>query len=116
MKKAPEEMLVRAREAIRNACFLAVEVSPQALDRCGTVLERAHTYLAAFSVQDGWNPECHEEWKKLQAELVRFGMLLENAAGFYAGWLRLRGSLSGGYTARGEPAPVEPAARFSAEG
>jgi hypothetical protein len=51
----------------------------------------------------------------LRHSLGRVRNLLDHAAGFYGGWVRLRNSLVGGYTAQGQPADVDPGSRLSLE-
>jgi hypothetical protein len=53
---------------------------------------------------------------QLRSDLRHAGRLLESAAGFYRGWERILGAMSGGYTADGEPAPVARTGRLYCQG
>ncbi|MGC8791968.1 MAG: hypothetical protein ACP5U2_01085 [Bryobacteraceae bacterium] len=54
--------------------------------------------------------------ESLRERLRRVSRLLENAGELWRGWGRLLGALAGGYTASGEPAPLEPPASLNLEG
>jgi len=55
----------------------------------------------------GAGAELLEKAYQLRAQVRRAGRLIESAALFYGGWNRILGAMSGGYTASGEPAPVQ---------
>jgi hypothetical protein len=52
----------------------------------------------------------------IRQELALVRSLLDSAAGFYAGWSRLRAALAAGYTAGGVPAEVPSPHRLSLAG
>jgi hypothetical protein len=109
-------LLDQARGALRQAHRLLLAPSPQALDECLPLLEEAGTRLDRMRQTDSEEALPVAKLEQLQRDVIRFGMLLENAAGFHAGWTRLRGCLTGGYTAQGDPARLEADRRVSVQG
>jgi hypothetical protein len=114
------EGLETARGAVRQASLLVAQPNPEALDRCQALLEEARRELqSATHSFDPRNAEGEAGMRAGLAELRRrlagLSLLLDHAAGFYAGWVRLRNTLTGGYTAEGEPAPPVSAGRLSLE-
>lgn len=112
----PGNLLDQARSALRQARGLLLAPSPQALDECLPLLEEAGTRLNQMRQTGGEEALPVAKLEQLQRDVIHFRMLLENAAGFHAGWVRLRGCLTGGYTAHGDPARLEPDRRVSVEG
>jgi hypothetical protein len=51
----------------------------------------------------------------LRTEIARLTILLDGAAAFHTGWVRLAGSMVSGYTADGNPAPPEARSRVVVE-
>jgi hypothetical protein len=51
----------------------------------------------------------------LRTEIAGVQILLDGAAAFYAGWMRLAASMFSGYTANGNPAPPETGRRVLVE-
>ena len=97
-----------------------MDPKPEALDRSAALLENARRGLRAavdsFNLSDPpARARIRAKLGELQKGLRGHGMLLERAAGFYDGWVRLRNSLTGGHTAQGEPAPAEPGRRLLIE-
>ncbi len=109
-------LLGQARGALRQVHELLLAPSPQALDECLPLLEEARARLDQVRQTGSEQAPPLPNFEQLQRDIIRFLMLLENAAGFHAGWTRLRGCLTGGYTARGDPARLEPDRRVSVEG
>jgi hypothetical protein len=106
---------------VRQARQLILDASPRSLDQCVPMLEQARAGLEALrdqAAQDETRPKTRllVDLSKLQRDLAQIGSLLDNAAGFYLGWIQLRGCLTGGYSADGGPAPLEPNRRVSVEG
>jgi hypothetical protein len=99
---------------VRQARQLILDASPRSLDQCVPMLEQARAGLEALrdqAAEDETRPKT-----RLLVDLRQIGSLLDNAAGFYLGWIQLRGCLTGGYSADGGPAPLEPNRRVSVEG
>jgi hypothetical protein len=113
------EQLMSARQQLDLASDLLVKPSPEALDRCSSVLEAAGRQLAewqpAFSQQAG-NPAALEEAWRLRRSFVRTTRLLQGASDFHLNWLQLRGAMTGGYTGTGESAPLMHGHRISIQG
>jgi hypothetical protein len=51
----------------------------------------------------------------LRSEIAAIAILLDGAAAFYTGWMRLASSMASGYTADGTPPPAEAQRRVSVE-
>jgi len=83
------EQLAAARLDLDRAGELLLSPSPEALDRCSSVLEAAGR---------------------------RTEHLLQGAGDFYCNWISLRGAMTGGYTSAGDPAPVLHGHRISLQG
>jgi hypothetical protein len=101
--------LVAVRAEVRRACDLLVAASPEALDRCQEALQRAVSGLTDFRSQCLRAPDdagVRSTAGGLRSEVRRAARLLESLAGFYHGWERILGAMSGGYTADGAPATV----------
>jgi len=119
-RQEPERCLETVHAAVQEASRLLMDPKPEALDRSAALLVEARRDLQravdSFNLSNsparaGIRAELEEVRKGLRGH----GLLLERAAGFYDGWVRLRNSLTGGYTAQGEPAPVEPGRRLLIE-
>jgi len=112
------EQLTATHAQLDAACDLLLSPTPQALDRCSTILEAASRQMAEYNDQIGsarGNSVAIEAAAKLRGSLQRARSLLENAGRFHFNWLAIRGALTGGYTDRGEPAPVRHARRICLE-
>jgi hypothetical protein len=113
------EQLMSARQQLDFASGLLLKPSPEALDRCSTVLESAGRQLAewqpGFSRQAG-DPAALEEAWRLRRSFVRTSRLLQAAGDFHSNWLQLRGAITGGYTDTGESAPLVHGSRISLHG
>src|SRR5580704_14027804 len=110
MTAAPSaERLAIARAEVNRACNLLIAPTPEALTGCQDALERAVFALRDFRSgcrEVDLDPGDHAIVRALRAEIRRASRLLQNLAGFYRGWERILGAMSGGYTASGNPAPV----------
>lgn len=120
MPPAPSaDHLVAARSEVVRACELLIASTPEALNRCQEALERAVSELAGFRSQRLEAP-CASEARAmayaLRTEVLRARRLLQSLAGFYQGWERVLGTLSGGYIASGDPAPVARLGRLYCRG
>jgi hypothetical protein len=116
---APSGRLAAARAEVGRACDLLIAATPEALDHCRDKLERAVSELAGFRSQCRELPASPEDWSMacaLRTEVLRASRLIQNLAGFYHGWERILGTMSGGYTANGDPAPVARIGRLYCRG
>jgi len=112
-------MLVAARSEVRRACDLLIAANPEALNRCRETLERAVSELSNFQTQCRELPAgsgARSMACALRTEVLSARRLLLSLADFYAGWERILGTMSGGYTASGDPAPVARLGRLCCRG
>lgn len=113
------ERLATARSEVNRACNLLIAPTPEALNTCQDALQRAIAALTeSRSPSHGFQagPAVEPEARALRAEVRRAGWLLQNLADFYRGWERILGTMSGGYTANGAPAPVARLGRLCCRG
>lgn len=111
--------LLAARREVARACDLLIAPTPEALEGCRDALERAVSEVADFRSQCLEIPSQSDTRPLvcgLRAEVRRAARLLESLAGFYHGWERILGTMSGGYTASGGPAPVTRIGRLCCRG
>ena len=113
------DRLAAAHGEMTRACELLIVSSPEALDLCQNALERAVFELREF--QPGGqsvstDPTAKRYARNLRSEVLRAARLLENLAHFYNGWERILGSMTAGYTASGDPAPVSRQGRLCFRG
>ena len=116
--------LLEARLEMDGAIRLLESPSPDSLDRCARILEKAGQRIAVFQPQlreqdrTSMLPVSHalEEARRLRSSVLRAGRLLEGAAGFHFNWGRMRDTLCAGYTSQGGPAPAPPRNRISVQG
>jgi hypothetical protein len=120
MTAAPgAEQLAIARAEVNRACGLLIAPTPEALQNCQQALTSAVSALTEFREQCRQTPTATSAslaTRALRNEIHRAGRLLQNLANFYRGWERILGTMSGGYTANGDPAPVSRAGRQSCQG
>ena len=118
MDAAPgAERLAIARSEVRRACDLLVASTPEALQDSQNALADALAALQEFRrSQPPLNSAAAPLAKALRTEVIRAGRLLQNLAGFYQGWERILGAMSGGYTASGAPAAVSRQGRLCCRG
>jgi hypothetical protein len=113
------EQLMSARQQLDFASSLLTKPSPEALDRCSSVLEATGRQLAecqpVFAQQAG-NADALEEAWRLRRSFVRTARLLRAVGDFHSNWLQLRGTITGGYTGTGESAPIMHANHISLHG
>ncbi len=92
---------------------------PGDLDKSADCLERAVRAMDSYRApSDGAETGARSvaELEILRGAVRRAGVLLEHAAGFYAGWERKRGELMAGYTARGDAATPTRTSTFHISG
>jgi hypothetical protein len=120
MSAAPDaERLAAAAWEVRRAGNLLIAPTPGALHSCQDALARAGSGLTEFRAQCGAVAAASGAKSvllALGADVRRADRLLRSLAGFYRGWERILGTMSGGYTAGGDPAPVARAGRFCCRG
>ena len=111
--------LAAVRAEVEGACRSLVLASPEALTGCEGALQRAAQALQRG--QTAWDWKSAGEGAKLEAARLqtgirRAGRLLSSASRYHAGWLRILSAMSGGYSSRGEAAPMPGLRRISLEG
>ena len=114
-----EGRLAAARSDVERACDLLIRSTPEALHGCQDALERAVRGLAdvpAQAVKLAADPAIPLRAKGLRSEVLRARHLLERLAGFYQGWERILGTMSGGYSANGDPVPLTRLGRLDCRG
>jgi len=113
------ERLVAAQSEVNRACNLLIAPNPEALNRCQDALAQAVSALTEFRSQCLEVPAgsgAKSMVCALRAEILRANRLLQSLAGFFRGWERILGTMSGGYTACGDPAPVARVGRLCCRG
>jgi len=105
------EHVVGLREALLNQGPLAIEHSLPALEAAVGNLQRINVELAAAK------PAGFEraELIALRSELWRVARLIEHGAALWEGWARVLGAALG-YTASGDPAPLDATGHLSVRG
>jgi hypothetical protein len=98
---------VRAQLDAAGNLLLAPKV--ESVDRCSALLETAGLQMAELRPDWAGGPgdaaALEEAWR-VRRSFVRAARLLESAVRFHENWAAIRGAMTGGYTNRGEPAPV----------
>ena len=112
------ERLAATRAQLESACELLHAPSAAAVDRCSVLLEdagrRMQDFRADLSAAQGDAQAIAEAWN-LRRTFLKAGRLLENAARFHDNWVAMRDVMTGGYTNRGEPAPLQHSGRVCLE-
>ena len=102
------EGLAAARSQVERASGLLVFASPEFLDGCPGLLERACSVIAEFRP---WlagvrgDPDVLAEANRLRFAVHHAARLLESAWEYHAKWNRILGAMTGGYTPRADAAP-----------
>jgi hypothetical protein len=113
------EPLISVRRQLDRACDLLTNPTPDCMDACIALLETAATELAK-SIPNGSpnapNRAALEDALSLRNSFSRAFRLLQHAADFHRNWTLIRGAMTGGYTPRGDPAPVVHLNRICVEG
>jgi hypothetical protein len=109
------ERLEAAQFQVKRVCGILIAPTPEAFNSCQAALETAVFELREFR-SAGPERSHASSLACLRAEVLRAGRLLENLAGFYRGWERRLGTMSGGYITGGNPAPVVRAGRICCRG
>jgi len=103
------EGLSAARSQVEQVCGILVSPTPELLDACPGLLERACSVAAGLRPgmeEARGNPEAVAEARRLEAAVRRAGSLLASALDYQTQWNRILGAMTGGYTPAGDAAPV----------
>ncbi len=114
--QTPDALLDETFSDLQQARRLLIAASPRALEECRFLFERVRTNLETLQVSPARKPDLRIALTAVRRELAELDLLLYSASRFYAGWLRLRGYLAGGYDGSGEPATVDGNCRVLVEG
>ena len=111
MPATASERMAAARTAVDRACQLLLSPTPEQMDRCTHLLEKAVSELN--SIPDGTQltgaskAKALLETHRLASSLHRARRLLESAVAFHANWIRCLAALCSGYTSQGQPAALQ---------
>ncbi len=112
----PASGLRRVQEMVRDARALLVAPTPENLEECRRRVDEAVNVLR--QLQSGLpsgdlkrDSALCAPLGELRAEIARLHVLLDGAAAFHTGWVRLAASMVAGYTADGTPGTPEPKRR-----
>ena len=107
---ATSRELAAAEAEIESVCGLLTKATPAGLEECertlGKALERLRAGLAAAPADRG-DADALASALALRRVLVRAGRLLDDAGDYRLQWMRRLETMLNGYTAAGEPAPLE---------
>ena len=107
--------LAQVRRQLDGACDRLISPTPEALDACAQDLESSIGQLSAFRPHPGDAEALEQAWH-VRRSFVRARKLMASAAAFHDNWTRLRGTISGGYTATGDPPPIVHQGRICLQG
>jgi hypothetical protein len=109
--------LISARAELESVCKLLESPTPAVLDRCAAIMERVTGELWAGRK---WMAQAGEtgvaEARRLRVVVRRARALLQLASNYHTRWRDILAGISGGYTARGAPAPILARVRVSIQG
>jgi len=112
----PVATVKQLQETVREARAQLVSPTPENLDECRRRVDQAVNLLR--QLQTGLpsgdfrrDSSLRAPLGELRAEIARLNILLDGAAAFHTGWVRLAASMVAGYTADGTPGQPEPARR-----
>jgi len=102
------------QETVRHARTQLISPTPENLEQCRTRLDEAVNLLRRLQTSLPSGDFRHDSSLRaplgeLRAEIARLNILLDGAAAFHTGWVRLAASMVAGYTADGTPGQPEPA-------
>ncbi|MCL5746471.1 MAG: hypothetical protein M1541_21495 [Acidobacteria bacterium] len=109
------ELLRTVREDVRGVRALLERATAANLDECRPLLERAAASMRGLRPEAGGD-ELRQDLDGLRREVGVTARLLEAAARFHLGRLQVLVEESGGYSAGGGPASVEPERHAWCEG
>ena len=115
------ECLLAARQRMRQVKRLLSQPSAEAADESAALLRDVEIQLgcvAAFLRQTGSKPdsEFRSNIEELQDEVAVLARFFAEADKLFSGWLQAVRSRRGGYTNRGQAAPLVLVKRLSVEG
>jgi len=105
---------------VREARTRLTDPTVESLEACRSLLEEAVNAIGKLQE----SLPSREPWRDrdlaaalgaLRTEIAAVQILLDGAAAFYTGWMRLASSMASGYTADGNPAPSETTPRVLLE-
>src|SRR5580658_8630100 len=109
-----QSQLRSARFEMERVCKLLESPTPAVLDRCGAAMERV---IGELETGRKWMPQAGgigvAEARQLRSVVHRARALLNLAANYHNRWHGILASMTGGYTARGAPAPLLSRGRVS---
>lgn len=116
----PTTTVKQVQEMVRNARALLVDPTPDNLNECRRRVDEAVNVLRQLQTNLPSGDLKHDSSLRaplgeLRSEIARLHVLLDSAAAFHTGWVRLAASMVAGYTAGGEPGKTEPTRRFWVE-
>ena len=101
--------LLTVRVQLDRVCERLTSPTPEALDGCTRELESAVLQLSECQPHLGpqaGDPAMLEEAWRVRRSFLRARSLLRGGATFHGNWMQIRGVMSAGYSARGEPRPL----------
>lgn len=104
--------LKQARERIAALRASLICSSPEAIEQCLAPLAEAAASLCCCQA----DPEALDEAVTLRRELARAARLIQSGTELNAGWARILGASTAGYTSKGDAAPVGAAGNVSIRG
>jgi len=112
----PPATIDQLQGMVRNARAQLVSPTPERLEDCRSNVEEAANLLRQLqsrlpSGNFRNDAALRAPLGALRAEIARLNILLDGAAAFHTGWVRLAASMVAGYTADGTPREPEPARR-----
>lgn len=115
-RRDPSATVKQLQERVRQARAQLISPTPENLDECRRRLDEAVNQLRQLqtllpSGDFRRDSSLRAPLGELRAEIARLNILLDGAAAFHTGWVRLAASMVAGYTADGTPGQPEPARR-----
>jgi len=105
---------------VREARTRLTAPTVESLEACRSLLEEAVNAIGGLqkslpSAEPWRDRDLAAALGALRTEIAGVQILLDGAAAFYTGWMRLASSMASGYTADGNPAPSETTPRVLLE-
>jgi len=111
-----QERLRSARTNVWHACELLLSPTPEILDQCSALLETTAREMVISRPEPAGNESALQDARQLYTAVRRARVLLDSAFVFRQAWRRRLAGMTAGYTARGEPARVDPSFRLTVRG
>ncbi len=114
------EAVAALQSVMRDARLQLTQPTVENLDACCERLNEAASALRQLQTElpaadRRATAELSFALKDLRAEIARFCILLDGAASFHTGWMRLARCIASGYTATGLPATAQATPRVLLE-